>query len=210
MNRRELLTAASAAAVALAAGTKAGFAKMMKMTPPWVWQKEHGVNSPVIKDDNPTKDEFRKYPRCPYCGMSRKKFSHTRHLIQYDDGTAEGTCSIRCVAVAFAINLDRGAKKVWAGDAGSGAKVKPLVEVDKATYIYMPGKMGTMTRNRKWAYADAARAKATGAKTVSFDEALQLAYADLGKDSAMSRKRRAEKRAHMMKKMKMMKMKKNG
>ena len=205
MNRRELLTAASAAAVALAAGTKAGFAKMMKMTPPWVWQKEHGVNSPVIKDDNPTKDEFRKYPRCPYCGMSRKKFSHTRHLIQYDDGTAEGTCSIRCVAVAFAINLDRGPKKIWVGDAGSDAKVKPLVEGEKATYILDPKHMGTMTHRRKWAYADAAKAKATGAKTVTFDEALQAAYEDLGRDTAMVRKRRAEKRAHMMKKMKMMK-----
>jgi len=209
MNRRELLSAASIAAVGLAAGPGAGFARM-KMTPPWVWQKEHGVNSPVIKDANPTRDEFKKYPRCPYCGMDRKMWSHTRHLIQYDDGTAEGTCSIRCLSVAFAINLDRGPKKIWVGDAGADAKVKPLVEVEKATYTHAPGKMGTMTRNRKWAYADAAKAKATGAKTVGFEEALQLAYADLGADSARSRKMRAEKRAHMMKKMKMMKMNSKG
>ncbi len=209
MNRRELLSAASIAAVGLAAGARAGFAKM-KMTPPWVWQKEHGVNSPVIKDANPTRDEFKKYPRCPYCGMDRKMWSHTRHLIQYDDGTAEGTCSIRCVAVAFAINLDRGPKKIWVGDAGADAKVKPLVEVEKATYIIDPTKMGTMTKVRKWAYADAAKAKATGAKTVGFDEALAEAYKSLGADSARSRKMRAEKRAHMMKKMKMMKMNSKG
>ncbi len=204
ITRRQLMTAASLGAIAVAAGGR-NAAAMMKMEPPWEWQKKHGVVSPVRKDPEPTKDEFKKYPRCPYCGMSRKMWSHTRHLIQYDDGTAEGTCSIRCVAVAFAINLDRGPKKIWVGDAGSDAKIKPLIEVEKATYILDPNKMGTMTHRRKWAYADAAKAKATGAKTVTFDEALQAAYEDLGRDSAMTRKRRAEKRAHMMKKMKMMK-----
>jgi nitrous oxide reductase accessory protein NosL len=205
LNRRELLAAASAGALALAASGRRSEAMMMKMEPPWVWQKKHGVVSPVRKDPEPTKDEFKKYPRCPYCGMDRKMWSHTRHLIQYDDGTAEGTCSIRCVAVAFAINLDRGPKKIWVGDAGADAKIKPLVEADKATYILDPNKMGTMTHRRKWAYADPAKAKATGAKTVTFDEALQAAYEDLGRDTAMVRKRRAEKRAHMMKKMKEMK-----
>ena len=204
ITRRNLMLGASAGAIAIAAGGR-NAAAMMKMEPPWEWQKKHGVVSPVRKDPEPTKDELKKYPRCPYCGMSRKMWSHTRHLIQYDDGTAEGTCSIRCVAVAFAINLDRGPKKIWVGDAGSDAKIKPLVEVEKATYILDPKHMGTMTHRRKWAYADPAKAKATGAKTVTFDEALQAAYEDLGRDSAMSRKRRAEKRAHMMKKMKMMK-----
>ena len=204
MNRRQMMTAVSAGALALVAGARSGFAKMV---PPWVWKNKFGVNSPVIKDANPTKDEFKKYPRCPYCGMDRKMWSHTRHLIQYDDGTAEGTCSIRCVAVAFTINLDRGPKKIWVGDAGSDAKVKPLVEADKATYILDPTKMGTMTRVRKYAYADAARANATGAQTTNFEGALKAAYASLYEDSKMTRMRRAEKRAHMMKKMKMMKQK---
>ncbi len=205
IDRRELLGAASLGALALAAGARTGMAMKMKMTPPWEWQKEHGVVSPVKKDDNPTKDELKKYPRCPYCGMSRKMWSHTRHLIQYEDGTAEGTCSIRCVAVAFAINLDRGPKKIWVGDAGAEAKIKPLIEVDKAYYSLVPGKPGTMTMRRKWAFSDKAKAAAQGGEVVNFDAALQAAYCDLGKDSAMSRKRRAEKRAHMMKKMKMMK-----
>ncbi len=205
LNRRELLAAASVGALALAAGGRRSEAMMMKMEPPWVWQQKHGVVSPVRKDDNPTQDEFKKYPRCPYCGMDRKMWSHTRHLIQYDDGTAEGTCSIRCVAVAFAINLDRGPKKVWVGDAGSDAKIKPLIEADKAHYCLVDGKMGTMTRRRKWAFADKAKAAAQGGKVVDFDTALQAAYEDLGRDTAMVRKRRAEKRAHMMKKMQEMK-----
>ncbi len=199
-DRRQMLTAVSAGALALVAGSGAGFSKMV---PPWVWQKKHGVMSPVIRDAEPTKNEFEKYPRCPYCGMDRKMWSHTRHLVQYDDGTAEGTCSIRCLAVALAINLDRGPAKIWVGDAGADGKVKPLVEAEKAVYAIEEGKMGTMTRRRKYAYADPAKAKATGGKTVGFDEALQLAYVDLGRDSAMSRARRAEKKAHMLKKMKM-------
>jgi len=201
-NRRELLLGASAAALAGALGSNAAHA--MKMTPPWAWQKKHGVVSPVRKDDDPTKNEFEKYPRCPYCGMDRKMWSHTRHLIHYDDGTAEGTCSIRCVAVALALNLDRGPKKIWVGDAGAEARVKPLIEADKAHYALVEGKPGTMTRRRKWAFSDKAKAAAQGGKVVSFDEALQAAYCDLGSDSVMSRKRRAEKRAHMMKKMKTM------
>ena len=205
LDRRQVLTAVSAGALALVAGSKSGFSKMV---PPWVWQKQHGVASPVIRDADPTTNEFEKYPRCPYCGMDRKMWSHTRHLVQYDDGTAEGTCSIRCLAVALAINLDRGPAKIWVGDAGAPDKVKPLVDAEKATYAIEEGKMGTMTKRRKYAYADAAKAKATGGRTASFDEALQLAYADLGKDSALSRARRAEKKAHMLKKMKMQK--KNG
>ena len=28
-----------------------------------------------------------KHPSCPYCGMDRTKFAHSRVLITYDDGT---------------------------------------------------------------------------------------------------------------------------
>jgi nitrous oxide reductase accessory protein NosL len=103
--------------------------------------------------------------------------------------------------------MDRNPKHIWVGDAGSDAKIKPLIEVEKASYTLQSGKMGTMTGNRKWAYADAAKAKATGGKVVGFDDALQATYTDMGKDTISIRKRRAEKRAHMAKKMKMMKMK---
>ncbi len=213
MNRRDLLKASAAGALALAATGRAAFSMNekgmgmqggMKMEPPWAWQRKHGVVSPVRKDADPTTDELRKYPRCPYCGMSREMWSHTRHLVQYDDGTAEGTCSIRCVAVALALNLDRGPARIWVGDAGSPASVKPLIDAEKAHYSLVPGKMGTMTRRRKWAFSDKGAAAAQGGEVVSFEAALQAAYEDLGRDTAMVRARRAEKRAHMMRKMKMM------
>ncbi len=206
MNRRELLGAASLGALALITGTRNAAAKMV---PPWVWTKKHGLTNNMIKDKNPLENEFDKYSRCPYCGMARKQWSHTRHLIQYDDDSTEGTCSIHCASLSLALNMDRNPKNIWVGDAGSDAKIKPLIKVEAAHYTLQPGKMGTMTGNRKWAYADIAKAKATGGKVVSFDEALQASYVDMGKNTLAIRKRRAEKRAHMAKKMKMMKMKKS-
>jgi len=206
MNRRELLGAASFGALALITATGQATAKMV---PPWVWTKKHGLTNTMKVDANPLENEFDKYPRCPYCGMARKQWSHTRHLIQYNDDSTEGTCSIHCASLSLALNMDRNPKNIWVGDAGSEAKIKPLIKVDAAHYALQQGKMGTMTGNRKWAYSDAAKAKATGGKVVSFDDALQAAYTDIGKNTLSIRKRRAEKRAHMAKKMKMMKKKSN-
>ena len=206
MNRRELLTTASLGAMGLLSG--AGVA-MAKMVPPWEWTRQHGLTNGMRKDANPLENEFEKYPRCPYCGMSRKKWSHTRHLIQYDDDSTEGTCSIHCLAISLALNMDRNPKNIWVGDAGSDARIKPLIKIDAAHYVIDPGKPGTMTGIRKWAYADMAKARASGARTITgFDDALQAAYVDMGKSTLMIRKRRAEKRAHMARKMKMMKEKK--
>jgi nitrous oxide reductase accessory protein NosL len=203
MNRRSFLLSASVGALATAAGT--GLASAKKMLMPWEWTDKHGLANNMRKDASPLENEFEKYPRCPYCGMARKMWSHTRHLIQYEDDSTEGTCSVHCAAISLALNMDRGPKHIWVGDAGSDAKIKPLIEVDKANYALEQGKMGTMTGNRKWAYADKAKADATGGKVVGFDEALQAAYVDMGKNTIGIRKRRAEKRAHMAKKMKMMK-----
>lgn len=203
MNRRELFTTAGLATIAFAASSATSQAAM---TPPWVWTAKNGVANHMKKDSNPLENEFEKYPRCTYCGMVREQWSHSRHLIQYDDDSTEGTCSIHCASLSIGINMDRAPKHIWVGDAGSDAKVKPLINVDKAFYALDPSKPGTMSASRKWAYADKAKAEAAAsAGVVGFDEALTAAYGDMAKNTMMIRKRRAEKRAHMAKKMKMMK-----
>ncbi len=206
MKRRELLGAASLGAISLVLGAGNAVAKMV---PPWEWTKKHGLTNNMQVDTKPLENEFEKYPRCPYCGMSRKKWSHTRHLIQYDDNSTEGTCSIHCASLSLALNMDRNPKNIWVGDAGADGDIKPLIKADVANYVIDPGKPGTMTGIRKWAYSDKARAQAAGGEVVGFDDALQAAYVDMGKSTLMIRKRRAEKRAHMKKKM-MMKKKKDG
>ncbi len=173
----------------------------MKMVPPWAWTAEHGLTGHLVTDPVPSTDDLAKFKRCAYCGMSTTKWSHTRHVVQYEDDKSEATCSIRCLTISLSLNLDRNPKNIWVGDAGADSEIKPLVKVEDAQYTLQSGKMGTMTANRKWAFADKAKAEATGAQLINFEEALVAAYKDQAMDTIMIRKRRAEKRAHMAQKM---------
>lgn len=157
-------------------------------------------------DATPLENELEKYPACPYCGMNRTKFNHSRHLVQYDDDLVDGTCSIHCLAISLSLNIDRGPKAIYAADFGSAEKVKPLVKVDQASYLIGSKLRGTMTMNSKMAFASSDAAKAAqgkeGGELGNFDQALKQAYLDMAKDTMGIRKRRAEKRAMMMKKKK--------
>jgi copper chaperone NosL len=162
-------------------------------------------------DANPLENELQKYPKCPYCGMNRTKWHHSRHLVQYDDGLVDGTCSIHCLAISLSLNLDRGPKAIYVADYGSDAKIKPMVKVDAATYLIGSKLKGTMSMKSKMAFASAEAAKSalagSGGELSSFDDALRTAYLSMADDTAMIRKRRAMKVEKMMK-MKKMKMKK--
>ena len=207
MKRRDfLLTTTTGAVLASALGTAAR--ADMAMTPaekpvsPMQWTDENGLTRFLKVDTDPLTDEFTKYPRCPYCGMMREMYSHTRHLIVYGNDTVDGTCSLHCAAISLALNMDAGPKTIYAGDAGAEGEVKPLADSAAMTYVIDPAKPGTMTAVSKWAYADAAKAEAAvaaspGAKAVGFDEALVLAFGDMAKDTLMIRKRRGEKRKQM-------------
>ncbi|SDK06476.1 nitrous oxide reductase accessory protein NosL [Aliiruegeria lutimaris] len=132
--------------------------------------------------------------------MMRQQWSHTRHLIHYDDDTADGTCSIHCAAISLSLNMDRGPRVIYAGDAGAEGEVKPLADTAEMAYVINPAKMGTMTKVSKWAYADkaaaeAAAAEAEGTSIVGFDDALRAAFASMAEDTIAIRKRRAERRA---------------
>jgi copper chaperone NosL len=155
-------------------------------------------------DAKPLENELQKYPKCPYCGMDRTKFNHSRHLVQYGDDLVDGTCSIHCLAISLSLNLDRMPKAIYAADFGAADAIKPMVEVDKATYLIGSELKGTMTKTSKMAFASADAAKAAqaaqGGQTAGFDEALRRSYLDMVESTVMVRKRRAESRARMMKK----------
>ena len=156
-------------------------------------------------DENPLQDELNKYPKCPYCGMDRTKWHHSRHLVQYDDNLVDGTCSIHCLAISLSLNIDRGPKAIYAADFGSDEKIRPLVEVDKASYLIGSKLKGTMSKNSKMAFASADAAKASrvenGGELGMFDDALRETYLGMANDTLMIRMRRGERRKHMMKKM---------
>lgn len=198
MKRREmfklplLAAAAVVAAPARAAGNCAGDGTPMQFIPK------------TPKDANPLQDELKKYPKCPYCGMDRGQFHHARHLVQYADDLVDGTCSIHCLSISLAINLDREPKAIYAPDNASPAAVKPLIEVDQATYLIGGSLPGVMTRRGKTSFGSkeaAAAAQARhGGELGDFAAALTASYADLAGDTLMIRKKREERRQHMMKK----------
>lgn len=147
-------------------------------------------------------NDIEKYPKCPYCGMDRKQYHHSRMLIQYSDDLADGVCSLHCAAISLSLNIDREPKAIWVGDNASTAELKPLVEVDKATFLVGSKIPGVMTARSKVAYgnADAAKAAqaANGGELTNFDGALLAAYTDMAADVARIRKMRAERRKKMM------------
>ncbi len=195
MQRRDLLKLPlAAAALVAAAPVRAGACdtdgtplQFMPKTPP---------------DAKPLEDELKKYPKCPYCGMDRRQFHHSRHLVQYADDRVDGVCSPHCLAISLSISLDREPKSIYAADNASDAEIKPLIDVDKAVYLIGGSQKGVMTQRAKVAYAQGSDASKRdqakyGGVMGDFAAALAASYEDMAKDTIMIRKRREERRQRM-------------
>ena len=139
-------------------------------------------------------DDIKKHASCKYCGMNRTQFAHSRVFIEYEDGSTEGTCSIHCAAVDFALNIDKIPKAIYVGDYNT----KQLVEVEKAIWIIGGNKPGVMTKRAKWAFAkkeDADKFKAeNGGELGTFEQAIKMAYEDMYQDTKMIQERRKMKK----------------
>ncbi|MEK6742011.1 MAG: nitrous oxide reductase accessory protein NosL [Nitrospirota bacterium] len=139
-------------------------------------------------------DDIKLSPSCKYCGMDREKFGHSRMLVEYDDGTSVGTCSIHCVAVELALSIDKTPKALMVGDV----LTKRLIDAEKSVWVIGGSKMGVMTSRPKWAFEKKEDAdkfiKENGGALSSFDEAIKLAYEDMYQDTKMIRERRAMKK----------------
>ena len=145
-------------------------------------------------------EDIQKEPACKYCGMDRGKFAHSRMLVTYDDGTALGTCSIHCLAVDLALNIDKTPQSLQVGDYNS----KNLIDAEKAFWVIGGNKPGVMTKQAKWAFEKKADAEKfimlNGGTLATFEAAMKAAYEGMYTDTKMIRDKR--------KMMKMMKMKK--
>jgi len=136
-------------------------------------------------------------PSCKYCGMDRQKFDFSRMLIQYDDGTSMGVCSLHCAAVELALNIDKTPTAIKVGDFGT----KNLVDAEKASWVLGGTKPGVMTKRGKWAFEKKEDAeafiKANGGALTSFDDVIKAAYTDMYEDTKMIRdKRKMMKQGH--------------
>lgn len=134
-------------------------------------------------------------PACRLCGMDREKFSHSRMLIEYEDGSSVGTCSLHCTAVELANSIDKIPAMVSVADYDS----KELVDVEKAVWVMGGNMKGVMTGQAKWAFVSREMAErfvaANGGTIVSFDEAIKSAYDDMYQDTKMIREFRKMKRS---------------
>ena len=203
MDRRELLGKLAMSGVVLGVATSCSTgeqkpdqvsAKKTDGTPMQFFPK----NGP---DPVPQVDDIEKYPRCPYCGMNRKKWNHSRHLVHYSDNMVDPTCSLHCVAIGLSLNIDRNPKAIYAADFGSSEKIKPLINVDNATYLVGSKLPATMTKQSKMAYSDSQSAVTAqndkGGEVGDFELALTESYLSMAKDTTMIRKKRAAKKKKM-------------
>ena len=197
MDRREALKMSVLASIGLAAAGKANAQSACAGdgTPAQFIPK-------TAADPQPQVDDIAKHPKCPYCGMDRKHFHHSRMVVHYGDDLADGTCSLHCAAISLSLNIDRDPKALWVGDNAVEGGTKPLVEVEKASFLVGSKLPGVMTARSKVAYgnADAAKASqaANGGELTDFDGALLAAYTDMSADVTRIRKNRAERRRKMM------------
>ena len=197
MDRREALKMSVLASIGMAAASKTSAQTNCPAdgTPAQFIPK-------TAPDAQPQADDIAKYPKCPYCGMDRKQYHHSRMVVHYADDLADGTCSLHCSAISLALNIDRDPKALWVGDNAVEGETKPLVEVEKASFLVGSKLPGVMTARSKVAYgnADAAKASqaANGGELTDFDGALLAAYTDMSADVARIRKNRAERRRKMM------------
>ncbi len=134
-------------------------------------------------------------PSCKYCGMDRARFASSRMVVEYDDGSKLSACSLHCVAVDLANQIDKTPVAIKVADLNTQA----LVDAEKAVWVVGGSKPGVMTKRAKWAFAEKGAAdafvKENGGTIVSFEDAVKAAYEDMYADTKMIRERRAVRRA---------------
>ncbi|MBT0665397.1 nitrous oxide reductase accessory protein NosL [Geobacter pelophilus] len=115
---------------------------------------------------------------CKHCGMNRTKFSHSRMLVAYGDGSSAGTCSINCVVTDLNGAKGKKLKSVQVADYDT----KGLIDAKSATWVIGGNKKGVMTKVAKWAFAKKQAAdsfvKENGGKIATYDEALKMAQTE--------------------------------
>jgi nitrous oxide reductase accessory protein NosL len=143
-------------------------------------------------------DDIKQYPSCKFCGMDRQKFDFSRMMIEYEDGSSTGVCSLHCAAVELAMNIDKTPKAIKVADFTT----RNLIDAEKAFWVLGGTKPGVMSKQGKWAFEKKEEAEAfiktNGGALSSFDDAVKVAYNDMYEDTKMIREKRKMKKAQTM------------
>jgi copper chaperone NosL len=134
--------------------------------------------------------DLKDFPTCEYCAMNRAQYAHSRVLVEYEDGTRFGACSIHCAAVNIAMNLNKSPKSIRVGDYYS----TELIDAESAYWVIGGMKTGVMTKRGKWAFQRKRDAEKfiseNGGEMATFEQALNAAYEDMYMDLKMIRGKR--------------------
>jgi hypothetical protein len=140
-------------------------------------------------------DDIDKIPSCPFCGMDRDKFAHSRVYIPYEDGSAFGGCSIHCAAIELSLHIDKTPLSIQVGDYES----KTLIDAERAFWVIGGNLSGVMTRRAKWAFKSKSAAdnfiRQYGGKHADFDQVMKATYEDMHTDIKMIREKRKRMRS---------------
>ena len=122
--------------------------------------------------------------------MEKAKFGHSWVIIQHDEGTKNGVCSVHCAAIDMALHIDKPVEKITVGDYNT----KEQIDADKAFWVIGGDKMGVMTKRAKWAFETKEAAdnfmKEHGGRPATFDEVMKAAFEDMYEDTLMIQKKR--------------------
>lgn len=135
-------------------------------------------------------DDINSHPSCTYCGMDRAKFAHARVVIEYDDGSVLGACSMHCAALDMALNLDKAPVQISVADHDT----KVLIDAQTAFWVIGGDQPGVMSMRATWAFKHQEDAQTFiqyhGGQPASFEQALETVYGNMYQDTKMIRKKR--------------------
>lgn len=144
-----------------------------------------------------SQDDISNHPSCPFCGMDRHIYAQSRMLLQYDDRSALGTCSIHCAAMELALHRHKTLTGLYAADYNT----KKLIDARKACWVIGGSRAGVMTSQAKWAFEKRSEAedftKQHGGQISTFDDVMNSTFRDMYSDIKLIRQRRARHVATM-------------
>jgi nitrous oxide reductase accessory protein NosL len=126
-------------------------------------------------------DDIDTHRSCAFCGMDRKAYGFSRMLIQYEDGTEAGVCSLHCTVIELDANKGRKVKALLVADREN----RKLVPAETAFWVIGGSKRGVMTQRPKWAFSTLVAAeifvKIYGGTIITWNEAFDAAREDVGR-----------------------------
>lgn len=115
------------------------------------------------------------HPSCGHCGMNRKAYGFSRMVIQYEDGTQAGVCSLHCAVTEMESQKGRKIRLIQVADR----KSHELIDAAKAFWVIGGSRRGVMTGIPKWAFSTKNGAEEFineyGGAEISWNEALEAA-----------------------------------